>query len=475
MLFKEKSILNLQSSYSKGVRNVFLITSFIILAGNIIDIVKFSQINNFIVLLNLVNVAVVMFALILFFFRRSTFKADFTIVAYSIFLNILIGKFFNSFEDTDPMRVNFYLRDSLFIIFILTTASFAINKIHSLIMGIAYIAFSIIFAYVVKSEYLFESLIQIIFVTVAYIVLTYYLVSIFEKALIDLQEKNKLIGEQNDYLSETNTRLEERQQIIEEQSQAIEFQSHKLQFQSDELKLKNEELAKLNASKDMFISIIAHDLKNPFNIVLGYSEMLLKNFQTLSDEKKIKCIDYIHSTSIKIYNLFENLLSWSFSQSDQLSVKPENISLNSITKEVVDLYGGLLKEKAIELSLPKNGEYFAFADKHMISLVIRNILSNAIKFTPETGKIQVHFFDSENFVECEIKDTGIGIDDEVIPVIFNIDKHHLNPGTDGEKGTGLGLKLSKVFIEKNNGKIRVTSKKNEGTSFIISIPKKVNS
>jgi signal transduction histidine kinase len=459
--------LNLHESFEKGIRNIYQIASYIILTGNLLDLQKYAKENKILLYSNTANILIICFFIIGFYTKKISFKIGFSVLIYTIVANIYIGKFVSSIDISDSFRIYFFLRDSLFIALLMTLASFALNKIHSVIIGISYLVVLIVFSIYTSNTFLNDSMILIIIVITGLIGLTYYLVNLFEKALFNLQENSRMIQTQNDNLNEANRLMKERQHTIEAQSE-------RLQEQANELKIKNHELNCLNDSKNLFFSIIAHDLKNPFSIIMGYAELLRKRYKTLSDEKRSKYIELIESTSAKTNNLLENLLNWARSQTDKIKLNFETIILNDIVQEVLDLYSENIRNKEIEIDYSPDLLYEVYADKDTISIVVRNIISNAVKFSYNGGKILITINESNGQVDCMVKDYGKGIAQDNLDKLFDINNHLSSIGTLGEIGTGLGLILCKIFTEQNKGEIHVESKPDEGTSFSFSLPANVS-
>lgn len=236
--------------------------------------------------------------------------------------------------------------------------------------------------------------------------------------------------------------------------------------------LKSEKrLQELNATKDKFFSIIAHDLKNPFNDLMGFSQLLDLNLEKYDNTKIKQFVNIIHQSSKLAYNLLENLLDWSRSQTGTLEYKPENISLNLLIAETIDLLESNARNKNIKIYNDLADELYAFADQNMIRTVVRNLISNAIKYTNQGGHIKVITSVTSNSCKVSIVDNGIGIDEKNIPKLFKIDESYSTPGTEREKGTGLGLILCKEFIDKNKGELFVDSALGKGSTFTFTIPK----
>ncbi len=231
------------------------------------------------------------------------------------------------------------------------------------------------------------------------------------------------------------------------------------------------QLKELVATKDKFFSIIAHDIKNPLSIFLNISELLISMFDSLNKEEILSFINDINTSAKNLYNLLENLLNWSRIQTGKIVHQPNIFYINILIENVFNVLEMSFKQKNISFELNIPPTEIAYVDADMFSTVIRNLVSNAIKFTYPDGKIIVYSEDLINFVKISIKDNGTGMSEEEVSRLFRIDSHQSKRGTNEERGTGLGLILCKEFIEKNNGKISVESQLGKGSTFSIILPK----
>ncbi len=236
------------------------------------------------------------------------------------------------------------------------------------------------------------------------------------------------------------------------------------------LYISQNELKAANASKDKFFSIIAHDLKNPFNGIIGLSSLLLEDYDSFPPEEQKTFIKDIKITAENTFRLLQNLLEWSQTQTGKIHFEPSLFLLETITTEVIDLVKTSAGNKNILLESTVSPDITVFADKNMINTVIRNLLLNAVKFTRSGGKITLSARAIGNVVEIAVKDNGIGISPENFKKLFCIDCNMISYGTEGEQGTGLGLILCKEFVEKNAGTIRVESEEGKGSTFTVTIP-----
>jgi len=244
-----------------------------------------------------------------------------------------------------------------------------------------------------------------------------------------------------------------------------------LTFTNAEINDKNNKLEELNATKDKFFSIISHDLKGPLNSLTSFSSLLINHTAHLSKEE-IQMLAKDLDKSVKgLFSLLENLLEWSRSQSGNIELKPEALDLNEIINQNKQLLTKTAEAKNIEIQTSGYYNIAVHADRNSVSTVIRNLISNALKFTMEGGQVKIEATESHDMVSISIHDNGVGMSEEVIDKLFRIDKKHTTKGTANEKGTGLGLILCKEFVEKNGGSIAVKSKEGEGSVFTFTLPK----
>ncbi|MCG8701727.1 MAG: ATP-binding protein [Bacteroidales bacterium] len=250
---------------------------------------------------------------------------------------------------------------------------------------------------------------------------------------------------------------------------ALEEQKLQIANQAEELRKQKLKLEELNATKDKLFSIIGHDLKNPFQGIMGFSELVHMRVERQPIEKTRSMIDSIKNISKSAYQLLENLLLWARAQTNQSEFKPVDTSLYRIVSNVFSLVFVSAKEKnnKLENEVDENMEFVC--DENMLETIVRNLVNNANKFT-ENGTITVGCNKSEDSVRINVTDTGIGIPESKIDILFNIDETKSIDGTAGEKGTGLGLIICKEFVEKHGGKMWVESKVCEGSTFYVEIP-----
>jgi PAS domain S-box-containing protein len=241
--------------------------------------------------------------------------------------------------------------------------------------------------------------------------------------------------------------------------------------QAEEALRKSEEkLRELNAQKDKFFSIIAHDLKSPFNAIMGFSELLINQINEKDYDGIERYASIILQSSQNAVELLKNLLEWALSQSDMIEFAPVQLELTHLIEQTLSELRHFADQKSIKLLNDIQGHLSVFADKNMTGTVIRNLVTNAIKFTREGGAVHISAQNTPKEIIVSVKDNGVGIDSTKIEGLFRLDANVSTPGTNKEKGTGLGLILCKEFVKKHGGRIWVESEAGKGSEFSFSLP-----
>jgi PAS domain S-box-containing protein len=243
----------------------------------------------------------------------------------------------------------------------------------------------------------------------------------------------------------------------------------------EEIRLKNELLQAINAEKDKFFSIIAHDLRGPLSAFVAATQIITEEVQAMSIEEIREITESMKTSATNIYSLLENLLEWSRLRRDTIDFVPEKFNLKMKTEACIEVLKESARKKRIKIEVAIPDEFNILADSHMFETVIRNLVSNAIKFTLTGGNVTIGAVSSnEHFIEVKIGDTGIGMTPELKNKLFQISEKTSRPGTDGEPSTGLGLLLCKEFIEKHNGRIWVESEPGKGSTFSFTLTAALN-
>lgn len=242
------------------------------------------------------------------------------------------------------------------------------------------------------------------------------------------------------------------------------------------IKLKKKEIAlsETNATKDKFLSIITHDLKNPFNTLLGFSKLLLKNHNKYDETKREHLIQLIYESSKRGNELLQNLIHWSHSQTGRLKFNPIVLNLQNIVDSVIYELKTTAEKKKIQITPKIDNCIYVIADEPSTKTILRNLLSNAIKFTHKKGEIEITSTQiSQNqtkYIEIAVTDNGVGISATNQKKLFNLKEQHSTLGTEDETGTGLGLILCQEFTKQNNGTIYVESAPEKGSRFAFTLP-----
>jgi len=281
---------------------------------------------------------------------------------------------------------------------------------------------------------------------------------------------NIMLESQKNEISRSNDKLVALNHNLLEQKRKFEELNHQLQLSNLKLKESQKHLIEINSTKDKFFSIISHDLRNPFAAIVSFSRILKRDITNLTmDELKELALE-LDKSVLKINNLLENLLQWSRTQTGKIKYQPEYIAIHEIVKDNIVLFKNNAKEKKITLIDLVDDNTPVWADGNMTDTVIRNLLSNALKYTDEGGSITLRSDIKDHKVFISIEDTGVGMSDDSKSKIFRIDTLHSTYGTMDEKGSGLGLLLCKEFVEKQGGEIVFESELNKGTTFTFSLP-----
>ncbi len=227
----------------------------------------------------------------------------------------------------------------------------------------------------------------------------------------------------------------------------------------------------LNSQKDMFFSIIAHDLRNPFNAIIGYTELLLMEIRSKNYHSVEEFAEIVLNSSKRAMDLLTNLMEWARSQTGRLIYNPMHIGLLDVVNEVTDMIDQIGRQKDVTIRKDISNDIEILADKDMIATVIRNLVSNAVKFTKPGGEIIIYTEQTPTSITLCVKDNGIGIAKDNLEKLFRIDAGYTSKGTKNEKGTGLGLILCKEFVEKHGGEIWAETEKDLGSTFFVSLPR----
>ena len=285
-------------------------------------------------------------------------------------------------------------------------------------------------------------------------------------------EKNKLeqtVRERTQEILIQNEEILVQAEHLKDANDWIMAKNVELETQKKELEKKKDELEISDATKNKFFRIIAHDLRNPISTMVNTTSYILADIEEFDKDRTKRIVGELNRVSITTYNFLENLLDWATNQMGDLKFKPRSLNLLFVVNENIELVRGKIDSKMIHLAVDISESIEVYADENMLNTVIRNIIANAVKFTNDEGVIKISAETDEDYCYLKIADNGVGISPQNITKLFKIDEDVVTIGTHNEKGSGLGLILSKEFIERNGGSISVESELGKGSAFTISL------
>ncbi|XWN35804.1 MAG: HAMP domain-containing sensor histidine kinase [Balneola sp.] len=386
--------------------------------------------------LALMNIACSFFttlALIFHLIKKPKIELSLSLFALILLVNLLVAPFF---QITEADFSSFYIRNTLFFWVIMPLLGLTIHKNMFIISAILYLVQFGVILVVSKNPFLVNSSATIFLVLIGYLYVILFLLRMLEEAA---QRTEKLINE----LRENNT----------------------------ELITKREELSSLVKTKDKLFSVLAHDLQSPFMGISGLSEMIKKNAQKGYTDNVIEYSQMIADTTKRTNALFSNLLDWAASQTGELKMNHAVNNLDECLDETIALLQEHQQKKDISIQR-ENTDIKITADPNGLKTVLRNLISNALKFTPKKGLIKISAKKNKENIVISVSDSGVGIQNEMIHTIFKSDTYISTEGTDDEQGTGIGLSLCKEMIDRHEGKIWAESQPDKGSTFYFSIPDK---
>ena len=276
---------------------------------------------------------------------------------------------------------------------------------------------------------------------------------------LELKKSQEIIKNQNKKLEALNMKLMEHTHIVEQLN--------------SQLQQKNSELTEINVTKDKFFSIISHDLKSPLSSIISYTELLMSHMHKEHDDDTLNYSKVLHDSTNNALKLLENLLEWSQTQTGKINFEPRKVNIINLIEDNILILKDTAEQKSIKITFVSAENQFVFVDIDMINTVLRNIISNAIKYSRKESEIKIEtrkiVEKGDEFIEVSIADSGIGMSETTFNSLFKIENNISHKGTEGELGTGLGLILSKDFVEQNGGRIWAESKKDIGSTFYFTI------
>jgi signal transduction histidine kinase len=435
-----------EATYFQAKRHFVILLSIVVFIGYIVDLIVLEN-KPYAFLANLLSIGIVILTVVLTYFFIINVKLSFAIVLYSLLLNIFVSFFINA-EISGPVEAE-TLRSLLFICMLIPVAGFVIEKKHALIIGGILLSLYLIVIIVSPNKYLLENFYLISVSLIGYTMGMYYLLYLWEKFVI---EQKVLIDE----LEERNNELGRANSLLSEQNSFIESQK--------------EELNSTIESRDKLLTVISHDIKNPLFAIISFCDLIKDKISHAEFERVNLYSEMIQISANNLYRLVLNLLDWTRFQGGKLQSYKQVIDAEQNIIETIKLFDNSFKQKDIELNKTIQAGTKIFADINMFNTIIRNLISNAIKYCPSGGKININSkIENDNYYFI-ISDTGGGMRPEEIDSILNKTTNISTVGTEGESGTGLGLVLCKEFISLHNGELSINSAVGVGSEFIVCLP-----
>jgi signal transduction histidine kinase len=400
------------------------------LVGYIIDALLFP-VSYELALMNIVCSFFTSLALIFHIVKKPRIELSLSLFALILLINLLLAPFF---QISEPDFSAFYIRNTLFFWVIMPLLGLTIHKNMFIISAVLYLVQFGVILLVSKNPFLVNSSATIFLVLIGYLYIILFLLRMLEEAA---QKTEKLITE--------------------------------LRNNNNELINKREELSSLVKTKDKLFSVLAHDLQSPFMGISGLSDMIKENAEKGNTDEVIEYSKMIADTTKRTSTLFTNILDWAASQTGELEMKHTINNLDECLDETIALLQDHQQRKNITIQRDNTNIEFS-SDPNALKTVLRNLISNALKFTPNDGIIKISAKKSKDEVVVSISDSGVGIKSDLIPMIFKMDSYISTEGTDQEQGTGIGLSLCREMIARHNGKIWAESELGQGSVFHFSLP-----
>jgi signal transduction histidine kinase len=441
-------IFKYKSNKLKAPENKYIIylLSIIFILGYVFDLIYGNLIIS-VFIFDIVGLVLSILAFTLFIIDRIEIRMVVKVQVISLLANIILSHFLSPIHMADYTGI--FLRNLIILGFLLPIYGIYCGKYHVFQIGFTFLLIYFSTLLHPSNQFLTSSAPMLITCGISYLIGMFYIIDSLEKMQNKQIQLSLKLQEQSDLLIQKNVSLENQKKQIEEQAAG---------------------LRQLNTDKDLFISILAHDLKNPFNALLGMSQLLVTNVRSYQIEKIENFAIHLHQMTLNTYNLLDDLLLWTQSQSGKLPYEPQELKLSDLCEEILKTSVPIAHEKGIIIDSFVGNDIKSYADRNMLETILRNLVSNAIKFTNSNGKIAVNAKQTGSNLFISVTDNGIGMSTEIKNKLFDISRMVTTKGTANEGGTGIGLFLCKDFIEKHGGEIWIESEEGKGSVFTFTIP-----
>jgi signal transduction histidine kinase len=445
--------------YRRALVVAFWITTALGIVGNLLDLC-FLEHSVLLKAFNTATIVVILSCVVGFLFFRKLLYVWFAVIGYAIIINSWFFLIKNSGLPGDISA--FFLRETIIVALLLMSLAFVSHRINSLILGFAYVFLAIIVSLRSGNSFLLDNIYLLVIVFSAYSIFVFLFSGLLKTTINELNNQYIQALKNNEELQNINTRIEEQQQHIEEQKEELEALL-------ETVRMKNADLEEAGNTKNKFFNIIAHDLRNPAGAIEGFANILV-NRENLDEEKQSRYISIIHKASVQLTTLLENLLQWARSQTGRITPQPVHFPIERIISNVTHSLESGLSQKQVQINVSVNWDAIAYADPMMTETIVRNIMSNAIKYSYRGSSIHIFSTKKGSEIIVEVKDQGTGLSATKVGKLMRSEHEPSEHGTEDEEGTGLGLLVCKEFIRINKGRFWINSELGKGSTFGFSLP-----
>jgi signal transduction histidine kinase len=458
-------------TYNEYFRNELVVIMWIIVVlgimGNVLDMIMFT---GYPAQFNKLNAgAIVIFSLVPAvhrFFRVDASKLILVCV-YVIAANSVFSQLWSHVNADTPA---WFFRESIFISLLLIIAIIVGGAVHGLIIDLIYVVMAVVRTYESGSVIIRDNLPITLIVFVCFSFVMIYVIRKLRDAIQTLQERNHTISKQKGQIEDSFARLDEAQKRLEKQYADLKEMSEAVTKNNMLLEDANGKLREFNSVKDMIFSVIAHDLKGAAFVVGISIESILRDYYQMDDNVRRKNLFRSFRGIESLHMLLDNLLLWGRAQTGQLDLVKERINVHEAVENVIRQLGAQINDKKISLVVDISDDLEVECDSMMFDAIIRNIISNAVKYSHAGGEVTVNSVKGDGMALTMIRDNGTGISADRMKTLFGTGIRKPLPGTVGEKGTGLGLTICGDFVKRNGGFLRVESEQEKGSVFTVELP-----
>jgi len=446
----------------KGMAILLYIFSIVTSLGYFFDILRRGNYFTLNDLISFSGIIVNVLLMILTYAKKIKIRKSFAIVSYVVFLISIISAYL-ILDDSEASI--YFVRDLIFLCIIIMFTTFVSGRMHALIMGALLIVNMLVYSFVLNNQFLIvnQSLLIMIFLGLCSVL--FFIKTIFDASM---NESIRLFNQ----LTDRNEEIKRQNNILIDQAFELKELNRAMYKKEEVLIQQKNEIHKANDAKNKLFSIVAHDLKDAVASIQGFSFLMNKSVDN-QEFSKLKEFSLMINLSVeKLAELLDNILQWSRAQTKRIRFNKTQVNLYSVLELIIDQNNQRALAKNIEIKNSIPLDLCTLGDENLLHICIRNLLGNAIKFT-ENGSIEISANDFADHLLIEVIDEGIGMDKDKYDMIFKMQPGDNTLGTEGERGTGLGLSLCQEFVKMHHGQIGAKPNKNKGSIFWFTLPKEI--